>query len=217
MFPDLALWHDTRRRSAAEQMAADEVIFHHATLPVLRIYCWTAPALSFGYPQALADVLPLAAGRDVVRRWTGGGVVFHGDDLTLALALPRTAEAASWRACDVYARLHAALAAVLESRGTAASVVGSGRCGGELECFRAPVTHDLVQGEKKILGGAMRRTRDGLLYQGSLQGVDLPAPAAVAAALCARWSPLGDTPAFEDEIQRLAAGKYGTPEWTNAR
>lgn len=217
MLSDLALWHDTRPRTAAEQMAADEVLFRHAAAPVLRLYRWRAPALSFGYPQAVGDVLPLAAGRDVVRRWTGGGVVFHGDDLTLALALPRTTEAASWRACEVYARLHEALAAVLEARGTAASVVGSGRCGGGLECFRAPVTHDLVRGEEKILGGAMRRTRDGLLYQGSLQGVELPAAADVAGALCARWARFDETPELEEEIRRLAAAKYGTPEWTNAR
>lgn len=217
MLDELDLWIDGQPRSAAAQMAADEAAFRFAKRPLLRVYRWSAPALSFGYPQALRDIEPLAPGRDVVRRWTGGGVVFHGDDLTLALALPGPRGAGGRRACEIYSGVHAAIARLLEAGGTAADLVGSGRCEGGLECFRAPVTNDLVQGGQKILGGAIRRTRDGLLYQGSLQGVVLPAPDDVASALCGQWTQFEPPPELERETARLTAAKYATREWTSAR
>jgi hypothetical protein len=37
------------------------------------------------------------------------------------------------------------------------------------ECFNEPVGFDLLEGDRKVLGGALRWTRAGALYQGSLQ------------------------------------------------
>ena len=46
------------------------------------------------------------------------------------------------------------------------------------DCFREPVGRDLMDkaGEKKLGGAAMKRTRQGVLIQGSLEMGDLPVP-----------------------------------------
>ena len=40
-------------------------------------------------------------------------------------------------------------------------------------CFANPVRADVLSNGRKIAGAAQRRTRRGLLQQGSIQGVDL--------------------------------------------
>ena len=69
-------------------MAIDEALLESATIPTIRFYRWNSPALSFGYFGTFSDVAIYAAERDLVRRWTGGGIVLHGDDLTYSIIIP---------------------------------------------------------------------------------------------------------------------------------
>ena len=69
-------------------MAIDEALLETAVIPTIRFYRWRSPALSFGYFGKFSDVAIYAAERDLVRRWTGGGIVFHGDDLTYSIVIP---------------------------------------------------------------------------------------------------------------------------------
>jgi lipoate-protein ligase A len=82
IFAELEVCKDPAPRSAAINMAIDEALLETAKIPSIRFYRWNSPALSFGYFGKFADVADYAAERDLVRRWTGGGIVFHGDDLT---------------------------------------------------------------------------------------------------------------------------------------
>ena len=78
---------------AATNMAIDEVIFLNYIkdkgLPTLRIYGWKPAAYSLGYFQDAAKELDLdACSRDdidIVRRMTGGGIIFHDQELTYSL------------------------------------------------------------------------------------------------------------------------------------
>jgi lipoate-protein ligase A len=90
LFGALNVYHDIASRSAALNMAIDEALLEHASLPSIRFYKWDHPALSFGYFGGFADVANYAPERDLVRRWTGGGIVFHGDDLTYSIVIPET-------------------------------------------------------------------------------------------------------------------------------
>ena len=60
--------------------------------PTLRFYGWNPPTVSLGYFQGLDDEVDReacrAAGVDVVRRITGGGAVFHDDELTYSVVIP---------------------------------------------------------------------------------------------------------------------------------
>jgi len=84
----LTVYHDDIPHSAAMNMTIDEALLEHATVPSIRFYRWHCPALSFGYFGKFANVAGFATERDLVRRWTGGGIVFHGEDLTYSIVIP---------------------------------------------------------------------------------------------------------------------------------
>ncbi len=88
IFAALDVYHDIAPRSAAMNMAIDEALLESARVPSVRFYRWQSPALSFGYFGRFADVADYADERDLVRRWTGGGIVFHGEDLTYSIVIP---------------------------------------------------------------------------------------------------------------------------------
>ncbi|MDQ2919081.1 MAG: octanoyltransferase, partial [Verrucomicrobiota bacterium] len=85
---ELHVYHDREPRAAAINMALDEALFEYATVPLLRFYSWARPSLSFGYFGLFAEVADQIQERDIVRRWTGGGIVLHGTDLTYSVILP---------------------------------------------------------------------------------------------------------------------------------
>ncbi len=92
IFGSLDVYHDESPRSAAVNMAIDEALLETAEIATIRFYHWDHPALSFGYFGKFADVANYSAERDLVRRWTGGGIVFHGDDLTYSIVVPAASE-----------------------------------------------------------------------------------------------------------------------------
>src|SRR5262245_1759825 len=87
-FTQLTIYHDAIPRFAAMNMAIDEALLEYSTAPAIRFYRWQSPALSFGYFGRFADVARYQIERDLVRRWTGGGIVFHGEDLTYSIVIP---------------------------------------------------------------------------------------------------------------------------------
>lgn len=160
-----------------EHMALDETLAHDAPEePVLRFYHWMAgPAVTFGYGQFYDFVrrgAPAASG-PLCRRPTGGGMVFHGADLTFSLVFQTDLSPK-----EIYARLHEAVRLALE-RENAVCAYGQEPVGAEAyapqqngaasACFVRPVENDLLAAGKKILGGAIRRFGKTALYQGSLQ------------------------------------------------
>ena len=95
LFDSLVIYHDIDSRFAALNMAIDEALLEFTTEPIIRFYKWNHPALSFGYFGKFADVAHHKTERDLVRRWTGGGIVFHGNDLTYSIVIPGSDEAFS--------------------------------------------------------------------------------------------------------------------------
>jgi len=214
LFTRLGLWVDQTARDGPEQMACDEILLRKARNPVLRIYRWARPWVSAGYfvaPSAARSVRP---DLPLCRRWTGGGVVVHEGDFTFALVVPRAEPWATTAAAESYRQLHMVMVQALKAEGIDASLTQdpSGEPG---ECFRAPVAHDVMAGGRKIAGGAQKRTRLGLLHQGSLQGAAQPGvgfPDLLASALSREvfvWDPEG----LEPELDRLVAEKYGNEEF----
>jgi hypothetical protein len=59
---------------AALNMAIDEALLESATVPSVRFYRWHSLLCRLGIWE-ISDVADCASGRDVVRRWTGGGIV----------------------------------------------------------------------------------------------------------------------------------------------
>jgi lipoate-protein ligase A len=163
-----------------QHMALDETLVHrYPGGCVLRFYEWTSvPAVTFGYAQLVNQVRRGLQQRsfagDICRRPTGGGVVYHTDDLTFSLIFPSTQ-----RPSEIYKQLHGAIRAALVLSGfssalfaqkSAAQAYAPSQNNQANACFTNPVENDLLQADgQKMLGGAIRRFKDTVLYQGSLQ------------------------------------------------
>jgi lipoate-protein ligase A len=85
------------RLSGYENMAVDEYLIRlheSAGAPLFRVYGWGTPAISLGRYQK-PDCLDLEAcardGIEVVRRITGGGAIFHDDEVTYSFVCSDTA------------------------------------------------------------------------------------------------------------------------------
>ena len=216
-----------------EHMALDEHLVRVRPQAVtLRFYNWTpGPAVTFGYAQFISEVRRALDSAHFAgpyaRRPTGGGVVFHADDLTFSLVFPSNA-----RPTEIYQKLHGAILAQLTQAGMSARALAEKLPAAAYvpsvnqqasACFVRPVENDLLTEDgQKILGGAIRRFGTTVLYQGSLQRPG------------ARTSPLFKHAVIEgvrqflavdllpascraEELQaaqNLARAQYNTPAWT---
>src|SRR4029078_9876877 len=106
IFAALDVYHDHTPHSAAMNMAIDEALLEYATIPLIRFYRWQSSALSFGYFGRFADIARYQRERDLVRRWTGGGIVFHGEDLTYSLVIPTSDTTFDESSMSIYEKIH---------------------------------------------------------------------------------------------------------------
>ncbi len=193
-------------RKPAEHMAADAALLdkaaasHHSQM---RIYTWFAPAVTYGYTikeSQLSGLQSFIGSRPTAQRPTGGGLVEHEPldekshgEITFALAIPRAVIQQIpelRRASETYCWLHQRMGEALESFGIKTTLVPASTSPPAREkdavsiCFRDPVPGDILDANSgaKICGGAQRRTRLGLLHQGSIKvnGIE---PAELAAAM----------------------------------
>jgi len=212
----LQFWDDFSERTPAAQMACDEALLKRCECPALRVYRWAYPAVTFGYAQRLETVRSMACGIPVMRRWTGGGVVFHGTDLTLALFLPATEALANGSSMDVYRSIHEGLLAAIQRNIPEARLVEPEECRAGPVCFESPAPFDIIVGPSKICGGALRRFREGILYQGSLHSPRTMS-FEIAQSLADEVSEFEKPDAMESVISTLVDGKYGASEWLTLR
>ncbi len=218
-FTSLVVYHDIDSRTAAMNMAIDEALLENATAPLIRFYRWDHPALSFGYFGKFADVENHQSGRDLVRRWTGGGIVFHGDDLTYSILMPASDPAFGESATSIYEVVHIALRDALIAHGQRVELAANGAPKISDSCFANPVWADVLANGRKIAGAAQRRTRRGLLQQGSIQDVDLAADfqKAFASQLSDNCCEQTISPRILERAQKVAAEKYAALSWLRQR
>jgi lipoate-protein ligase A len=138
----------------------------------LRLYRFDPPCLSFGRnePAVGYDRAAIARlGLDVVRRPTGGRVVWHEDEVTYAVAAPIAAFGGLRLA---YRTIHVWLAAALRALGLAATLAperplpGMRARGGA--CFAAPAGGEVLVDGRKVVGSAQARRGSALLQHGSV-------------------------------------------------
>jgi lipoate-protein ligase A len=229
LFASLDVYHNGGTHNAAMNMAIDEALLEYATDPVIRFYRWQSPALSFGYFSRFADVASYREERDLVRRWTGGGIVFHGKDLTYSIVIPASDTAFCESSMSIYEKIHRALVDALAETGERAIVAGVGDPGScnavaitkigisdtGYNCFANPVRADVIIDSRKVAGAAQRRTRRGLLQQGSIQGIELEDNLSeqFAQALSANCHERKVDEEILNLARELAEQKYGTTEW----
>lgn len=170
---------DMGASGAAYNMAVDAVLLGQqgrGSPPTLRVYRWSAVAVTVGYSVAVDRALDMsgcdAAGIAVTRRLTGGGVVVHDGALTFSLAAPLPCSDLPPSADGLHRFAMKGARRALERVGVAADHT-DGRAApdsaGPNWCMRRAYCHDLVTDGGKVAGGADRRTRHAVLYQGYLR------------------------------------------------
>ena len=163
--------------SGALNMALDYSLARSASQndpPVLRFYGWQPYCLSLGYhqDQTLVDFEQVQAkGYDVVRRPTGGSAIFHSEELTYALILPR----ADINHHDIYRFFHLLLARALNTLGYDVELnyedddenyLKQGRK--RFACFNRPAFAEIKFKGKKVVGSAQKLYQNALLQHGSV-------------------------------------------------
>lgn len=168
------------RQPADEQMALAEIMLAATQGPALRWRQITPEALLLGHAQALAAVDVEAcrmASCGVYRRATGGTAVLSGPDLLgLDVVLPAGHPLAPADVTRTYAWLGDALATGLRALGVDATPImpEAARAHANqtpvdsplhLACYATLSPHEVVAGERKLVGLAQLRRRTGVLLQ----------------------------------------------------
>lgn len=195
---------------------------------MLRFYQWDRPSVSIGYVQQ-ASAAP--AGFSCVRRPTGGGVVFHDHDFTYSVVLPAGHWLTGLDRLQSYDWLNRSVQSGLKRLELPAALATQDIPHGvdrlTMVCFKNPTRYDILLSGQKVAGSAQRRTKTGILHQGSIHfGGPLPVSreALGEAVLAGFREILGiyfrtfDPPA---ELLETAAGlvttRYATPAWNHRR
>jgi lipoate-protein ligase A len=175
---------DSGPASGADNMAVDEGLFREAvspgTLPVLRFYTWSPPAVSLGRFQDKERAVNAEAcqqrGFDIVRRITGGRAVLHCNELTYSVIARTDSDLFPNEILGTYKVIAAGLLAGLSGLGITAEMVSrSGRHAGmvksspqEPACFSSPSWYEIMVKGRKIIGSAQRRVGGAFLQHGSI-------------------------------------------------
>jgi lipoate-protein ligase A len=224
------LWQD-RAHEPALNMALDEALLLTAAArarPLLRFYAWGCQAVTIGYVQRHAAA---PAGFAVIRRLTGGGVVYHDHDFTYTVVVPEGHWLTGLDRLHSYRWINRSVQAGLE-RCRLRAELAADEIPHQVDrltmvCFQNPTRYDVLLAGRKVAGSAQRRTRAGLLHQGSLHfGAPLPLPRPrLAEALIEGFrvtlnldfepfTPNAKTLAL---AQQLATEKYGSDAWNQRR
>ncbi|MDA7598075.1 hypothetical protein N8813_04035 [bacterium] len=237
VFSNLNVWRDETDRSVAAQMAVDEAILRKTT-PVLgnsanlRFYLLPKDAVTLGFFMPISEIEISRSDRveslnppfSIVRRLTGGGIVFHGSDVTFSLAVGKENPLSSSVTADRYQVIHEALRdSLVECNiypdAELVLISSNDSQPGELACFSKPVGWDVLNRNngEKIAGGAQRRSGGAWLHQGTVQ---IPGER----SLFAEWTDLfskklgtarnwDGSPAIEIEASNLEKSRYSSLEW----
>jgi lipoyl(octanoyl) transferase len=210
-------------------MALDEALLQGVSRlgrPILRFYSWTEPAASFGYFQRYAEVEQMTRLRPLVRRPTGGGLVPHDTDWTYSAVFPPSDDWYRLSATDSYRQMHEWIRAALARLALASELAPACSKTQPGQCFQGHERFDLLWHGRKIAGAAQRRTRGGLLIQGSLQARELSlARADWERAMCdtardeqgASWSAFESDAPLAEGARSLARAKYSQAAYNRKR
>lgn len=164
----------------AFNMATDEALaaFCQTSTPIVRFYAWHPFTISIGYHQDFSDLNLEKCrhdGIDVVRRPTGGRAIYHAQEVTYSVIIPRDSALYSQATLDVYNQISSALVEgltrlnlplVLEKKPN--SGPGFSRYDREFACFATSAKYEIHCQSKKLVGSAQRKFERALLQHGSI-------------------------------------------------
>jgi lipoate-protein ligase A len=179
-----ATWRfiDSLPDCGARNMSVDEALLSTFdpvnSLPVFRIYGWSPPALSVGRFQKTTEEIDVhncrRDGLALVRRITGGGALYHADELTYSIVCSPQQIPESASVKDSFRVLTAFLLDFYRALGlNAAYAVDSTPDAGQLGsrtsfCYAGKESFDILVDGRKMGGNAQRRMKNIVFQHGSI-------------------------------------------------
>jgi lipoate-protein ligase A len=160
--------------SAAHNMAIDEALienFKQDDLPILRLYSWDKDTFTIGRFQDVHTIDNFSDfGDNFTRRATGGGLLFHGFDLSYSLIIP-TFLLTNKSVKESYEYLCAFLLHFYTTLGFEANFakdIMSEKLSKSAFCQVGFEAYDIIIEGKKVGGNAQRRTKEFIYQHGSI-------------------------------------------------
>ncbi len=143
-------------------------------MPVLRFYGWEPYCLSIGYHQKMEiiDQLKLQQdGYDLVRRPTGGRAIFHSEELTYSIHIPKS----MLHHQQLYFFIHDVFTRALRDQGYSVDLKQSKDAlpkitnqPDDIPCFTKSAWSEVQFEGKKVIGSAQKIYQDAILQHGSI-------------------------------------------------
>lgn len=171
---------DTGPATAQENMAIDRALLKNLRSerqPILHFYEWVRPSITYGYfvdPYAhLNEQTINSEGIDLAARPTGGGIVLHLTDFAFSMLIPNDYPEFSSNTLQNYALINQQICEAIRISlkfNKSPKLFLCQDCSSTAPdfCMASPSAYDVICEGRKIAGGAQRRTRYGLLHQGTI-------------------------------------------------
>jgi lipoate---protein ligase len=153
---------------------------------LLHFYAWEGNCATYGYfidPSRLLNKDKIQHHNlHLARRPTGGGLIFHHCDLAFSVLIPASHSKYSTNTLNNYALVNSAVVDTVRDfiRGKEPVLLEKEKESLEESCCQfcmaKPTVFDVILHDRKVGGGAQRRTKYGLLHQGSI-ALSLPSDA----------------------------------------
>ncbi len=167
-----------KEKNAFYNMALDEAICEavrkELSPPTLRIYKWERPTLSLGYFQKISDIdRSYCNEKDypIVRRQTGGRAILHDDELTYSFCAKKNSMKFNGKLHNDYTIISTALVEGMKMCGIDAEISFTRKRAADQKspaCFKVVSYGEVTVNNKKVIGSAQKRYKDGFLQHGSL-------------------------------------------------
>jgi len=165
---------------AVYNMSLDRRIFEdylRDRVPVLRIYSWQRPSFTYGISQLPQGHINLSAcaadGIDLAKRMTGGGILFHDNEITYSFVCGKEDIGEPQNVFVSYRKICAFLIHFYGSLGLKAQFALETEdfvCRQEPSefCSASHEKYDITINQKKIGGNAQKRARQAIFQHGSV-------------------------------------------------
>jgi lipoate-protein ligase A len=164
----------TEQSSSKENMAIDEALlksFKNEDFPIFRLYTWDKDSLTIGISQEIDSYDFLDNKKEkIAKRITGGGVLFHGHDLSYSLIIPsnllssfnikKSYEFICTFILNFYKKLDLNVCYAKDDKNIILSKSEYCQVGFE--------AYDILVNGQKIGGNAQRRTKKAIFQHGSI-------------------------------------------------
>ena len=174
-------WIKPFQAEGAVQMALDTLLLERSgkdNLPIMRVYSWQPWCISLGYNQPAEQIDENVCRReqvDIARRPTGGRAVFHSQEITYCVIIPRESRFYQESLPRLYSLISEGLARGLRLLSIPATLQKRSlnmrthyRGDESVNCFSAAARSEILVQGKKMVGSAQRHLSWGMLQHGSI-------------------------------------------------